>query len=62
MASMEERNRRLSSKHSIHSSTNGTMRTGSHPHIAGSRGIAQIATAQHDDDELASPGTCAPAN
>lgn len=26
----------------------------SHQHIAGSRGIAQIATAQHDDDELAS--------
>src|SRR6185295_2392025 len=29
----------------------------SHPHIAGSRGIAQIATGQHDDDALASPST-----
>jgi hypothetical protein len=28
MAPMEERNRRLSSKHSIHSSTNGIMHTG----------------------------------
>jgi hypothetical protein len=33
-----------------------------HPRIAGSRGIAQIATGQHDDDELASPSTPAPAD
>ena len=29
----------------------------SHPRIAGSHGIAQIATGQHDDDEPASPST-----
>jgi hypothetical protein len=31
-------------------------------HIAGSRGTAQIATAQHGDGGLASPGTSAPAH
>src|SRR6266404_9739768 len=34
----------------------------SRPHIAGSRGTAQIATAQHGDDGLASPSTLAPAH
>jgi hypothetical protein len=32
----------------------------SRPHIAGSRGTAQIATAQHGDDGFASPTTLAP--
>jgi hypothetical protein len=39
MAPMEERNRRLSSKHSIHSSTNGIMHTGTD---IGPRGTAMF--------------------